>query len=328
LKTKPVIIGEFRAIYRAEVVPRTNMNTQNESSSHESSSRKGSAPAVALLAGAGVLIAGGFAWQEHRTSDLAKQIATTNQEKAMLQAKLDQADSAWQSAMKSMQAELDESRAQNKTLVTDTDRQARRRSDAFTKQQMAQNKALNEELERMRSSNQEASAKLEGITSEVGSVKDDVGAVKSDVGTVHTDVEATKTDLKDARAELLRVKGDLGEMSGLIATNSTQIQFLKDLGDRNIYEFTLSKDANQKVGDVQLTLKKADVKRNRYTMAVVADDKHVDKKDRTVNEPVQFYTSKAKQPYEIVVNTVQKDKVTGYLATPKVTLSRATTGTK
>lgn len=305
--------------YAAEVVSTPIMNTQNESNS----SRKGSTPLIATAACAGLLVVGGFAWQVSRTSDLAKQIATTNQEKASLQAKLDQTDANWQSAMKSVQQELDETRTQSKTLVTDTDRQARRRSDAFSKQQMAQNKALTEELERMKNSNQEATAKLDGISSEVGTVKDDVGAVKSDVGTVHTDVEATKADLKDARSELLRVKGDLGEMSGLIATNSTQIQFLRDLGDRNIYEFTLAKDANQKVGDVQLTLKKADLKRNRYTVTVVADDKHVDKKDRTVNEPVQFYTSKAKQPYEIVVNSVQKDKVVGYLATPKVTVSRA-----
>jgi len=112
-------------------------------------------------------------------------------------------------------------------------------------------------------------------------------------------------------------------MSGLIATNSKQIQELRDLGDRNIYEFTLTKSGKiQKVGNVELMLRKADMGHNRFTLDVLADDKRVEKKDRTVNEPVQFYTSEARQPYEIVVNQVQKDKVVGYLATPKVTIAR------
>ena len=98
---------------------------------------------------------------------------------------------------------------------------------------------------------------------------------------------------------------------------------LRDLGDRNIYEFTLSKSSGlQKVGDVQVALRKTDVKRNRYTVDVLADDKQVEKKDKDTNEPVQFYASGARQPYELVINQVKKDQVTGYLATPKVTVSR------
>ena len=112
-------------------------------------------------------------------------------------------------------------------------------------------------------------------------------------------------------------------MSGLVATNGTQIQELRNLGDRNIYEFTLAKNGGtQKVGDIELVLKKADTGHNRFTLDVLADDKRVEKRDRTVNEPVQFYTSKAHQPYEIVVNQVQKNQIVGYLATPKVTVSR------
>jgi hypothetical protein len=84
----------------------------------------------------------------------------------------------------------------------------------------------------------------------------------------------------------------------------------------------------QKVGDIQVTLKKVDTKRNRYTLDVRADDRLVEKRDKTINEPVQFYTSQARQPYELVVNQVQKDKVIGYLATPKVTLSRNTSPAK
>jgi hypothetical protein len=41
----------------------------------------------------------------------------------------------------------------------------------------------------------------------------------------------------------------------------------------------------------------------------------VEKKDRNVNEPLQFYVSKSL--YEVVVNTVGKDQIAGYLSTPK-----------
>ena len=100
---------------------------------------------------------------------------------------------------------------------------------------------------------------------------------------------------------------------------------LRELGDRNIYEFTLAKKAGQqKVGDIQVKLKKADPKHNRYTVEVLADDKLVEKKDKGANEPVQFYVlSKARQPYEMVVNDVSKDTIKGYLSTPKITVSRS-----
>ena len=112
--------------------------------------------------------------------------------------------------------------------------------------------------------------------------------------------------------------GDLGVQSGLIATNASELQALKRLGERNYFEFKLGKTKDrQRVGDITLLLKKTDPKKNKYTVEVMADDKLTEKKDKNVNEPIQFYTSKARQPYEIVVNQVQKDLIVGYLATPK-----------
>ena len=135
-------------------------------------------------------------------------------------------------------------------------------------------------------------------------------------------------DLDGTTADLKRVVGDMGVMSGLIATNGKEIQYLRDMGDRNIYQFTIAKTGGmQKVGDIQVMLRKADAKRNRYTVDVRADDKLVEKRDKSINEPVQFYTARAHQPYELVVNQVDKDKVIGYLATPKVTVSRNTSTT-
>jgi multidrug efflux pump subunit AcrA (membrane-fusion protein) len=147
-----------------------------------------------------------------------------------------------------------------------------------------------------------------------------IGEVSTDVSTVKTDLGSTKAQLDKTIANLQKVQGDLGVTSGYVATNQKELDALKRLNDRNYYQFTLlRKDkAPKRVGDISMKLKSADKKRNRYTIELVADDKTVEKKDKTVNEPLQFYVAKGgHQPYEIVVNTVDKDQITGYLATPK-----------
>jgi len=115
----------------------------------------------------------------------------------------------------------------------------------------------------------------------------------------------------------------MGVMSGLVATNGKELDALKQLGDRNYFEFNLGKTkAPQKVGDIAVQLKNTDPKKNKFTITVIADDKTVEKKDKNVNEPVQFYVAKARQPYELVVNEVKKNQIVGYLSTPKVQQSR------
>jgi len=176
-----------------------------------------------------------------------------------------------------------------------------------------QQKAVGEEIGQLKDATTSATTKL----------NDDVSGVKTDVGAVRTDLSTTRSDLDKTGADLKRAIGDMGVMSGLIATNSKDLQSLRELGDRNYFEFDLEKGAmTKKVGNVTLTLKKADPKRNRYTISVLADDKLVEKRDKTINEPVQLYTANSKQPYEIVVNQVKKDGVVGYLATPKVSVAR------
>jgi hypothetical protein len=111
--------------------------------------------------------------------------------------------------------------------------------------------------------------------------------------------------------------------SGLIATNGKELAALKALGERNYTEFKLGKTkAPQKVGDISVMLEKCDPKKNRYTIRVIADDKTVEKRDKTLNEPVQFLLSKATQPYELVVNDIKKDLISGYVAAPKVQQTR------
>ena len=147
--------------------------------------------------------------------------------------------------------------------------------------------------------------------------------MKTDVTTVKADIASTQSNLEKATADLKRMNGDMGVMSGLIATNGKDLSALRELGERNYFEFDLSKkSADKRIGNVTLKLKNADAKRNRYTLEVLADDKRVEKKDKTINEPVQVYVAGYRQPYEIVINQVKKDSVVGYLSTPKVTLAR------
>lgn len=148
-------------------------------------------------------------------------------------------------------------------------------------------------------------------------------SVSSDVGNVKTDVQNTKSQLEQTIANLKRATGELDNHESLIATNGKELQALRELGERNYSEFTISKSKKPtRVSDVMVELKKADTKHNRFTIELTVDDKTVEKKDRTINEPIQFYTSKARQPDEIVVNQVKKNEIVGYLATPKVQTTR------
>jgi hypothetical protein len=150
-------------------------------------------------------------------------------------------------------------------------------------------------------------------------VAEKVADVSSDVGNVRTQVTATQAELNKTIADLKSVRGDLGVQSGLIATNSTELSALRQRGERNYIDIKLGKTKQpQRYGDITLMLKNADVKKNRYTVQVMADDKLTEKKDKNINEPVQFYVAKGgRTPYELVINQVQKDLIVGYLSTPK-----------
>jgi hypothetical protein len=150
--------------------------------------------------------------------------------------------------------------------------------------------------------------------------QEQIGAVATEVGGAKKDIEATKSDLEVTKGKLERATGDMGVMSGLIARNHDDLEDLKRRGDRNYYEFTITKSKNgEKVGPTQLTLNKTDPKKNKYTLTVLVDDRTIEKKDKTAGEPVQFYVKGASRmaPYEIVVFDVGKNQATGYLSTPK-----------
>src|SRR2546423_4259204 len=150
--------------------------------------------------------------------------------------------------------------------------------------------------------------------------KEKIMAVATEVGGARKDIDATRSDLEATKGKLERAAGDMGVMSGLIAHNRDDLDELRRRGDRNYYEFRLSKSkAPQRVGPVQVTLNKVDQKKSKYTVTVFVDDRSIEKKDRTAGEPVQFYVkgSSRMAPYEFVVFDVGKNEITGYLSTPK-----------
>ena len=166
--------------------------------------------------------------------------------------------------------------------------------------------------------NQKLEAAQKQTAQQVTAVASDVSSVKSDVGGVKTDVAKTQSDLAAAVTQLTSMRGDLSGHSSLIARNHDELEVLKHKGDRSYYEFTLNKGDKKPVGTVSLQLKKADLKKSRFTLTVFADDRSYEKKDRNVNEPLQFYSGKEPALYEIVVNTINsKNQISGYLSTPK-----------
>lgn len=215
--------------------------------------------------------------------------------------------------VETLKQELESARLQARTLSSQAKAEATARAEQLAKQLAdAQSKQA-----------QQFNTEISGVKQASDTLNTKLGDVSSDVGNVKTQVTSTQAELQKTIAQLKSVQGDMGVQSGLIATNGNELQALRRLGERNYIEFKLGKSKQpQRVGDITLLLKKTDPKRNKYTIDVNADDKLTEKKDKNINEPVQFYTSKAKQPYELVVNQVNKDQIVGYLSTPKEIASR------
>ncbi len=195
----------------------------------------------------------------------------------------------------------------------------------MTKKELANRSA---ELQREQAAQRASQQKLaDEQKQQFSQVNGEVATVKTDVGGVKTDVASTKAELAATEAKLQSTVGDLGVQSGLIANTRSDLEVLKHKGDRNYYEFTLVKGANpQPVSTVSLQLKKTDPKRGKFTVNVTADDKTIEKKDRNVSEPIQFYTGRDHLLYEMVVWSVDKKQAVGYLSTPKSAPVPVTTG--
>jgi hypothetical protein len=186
----------------------------------------------------------------------------------------------------------------------------------LTKKELTQRAAQLQEQQKLAESRFEKEADEQ--KAQLGQVSGEVAGVKTDVGGVKTDVASTKADLDATKAKLQTAVGDLGVQSGLIANTRGDLEVLKHKGDRNYYEFTLLRGAKpQPVATVSLQLKNTDAKHGKFSVNVTSDDRTIEKKDRNVAEPIQFYSGRDHLLFELVVWTVDKKKATGYLSTPK-----------
>jgi hypothetical protein len=194
-------------------------------------------------------------------------------------------------------------------------RQALSSEVGTTKQEMAKRAADLERAQKQAEARFSSEQKQQG--QQLAAVNTEVSGVKTDLGGAKTQITKTQADLAATNTKLEKTIGDLGVQSGLIAHTAGELDVLKHKGDRNYYDFTLQKNAKTPVSTVSLQLKKVDAKKSRFTLNVIADDHTIEKKDRTVGEPLQFYTGRDRLLYEIVVFTANKNSITGYLATPK-----------
>ena len=223
------------------------------------------------------------------------------------------------------QTELQEAKQRNVELSADlreTNAKLRVTADELGKSLGLTQKQMDARAEQIIAREAAENRRLENAQKEtaqqVSAVATDVSSVKTDVGGVKTDLGKTQNDLAGAVSRLQSMQGDLNGHSSLIARNHDELEILKHKGDRTFYECTLTKGDRKPVGTVSLELKKTDAKKNKFTLIVYADDQRYEKKDRNVNEPLQFYSGKEPGLYEIVVNSINsKNQIAGYLSTPK-----------
>jgi cell division protein FtsB len=273
-----------------------NVPSLQESSNYEST---GTPRWIAVLFGvviAALVVIGvaGYSTQSRMSQDLADQ----QKQNKVLSAELEQANARIADLKSKM-----EITTQRVGLTQSELAQAKSRAEAIRKEQQTSDEKLTAQLGQVQKESEEK-----------------IGAVATEVGGAKKDIEATKTDLEATKGKLERSLGDMNVMSGLIARSRDDLDELRRRGDRNYYEFTIVRSkAPQRVGPVQMSLNKTDPKKAKYTITVVADDKTIEKKDKTSGEPVQFYVKGTSRmaPYEIVVFDVGKNQITGYLATPK-----------
>ena len=274
-----------------------NVPTPQESYTYETSA--GTPRWIAVLFGVLFVAVGALGYVGHSAqSQLETDLAKSQDQNKLLSAQLDQANARLAELKGNIEV------TQQKVGMTAAElAKARSRAEAIRNEQVASDQKLATQL---------ASVQTES--------NEKIGAVATEVGGAKKDIADTKTDLEATKGKLDRATGDMGVMSGLIAHNRDDLEELKRRGDRNYYEFKITKSKTaQRVGPVQVTLNKTDQKKGKYTMTVFVDDRSIEKKDKTAGEPVQFYLKGAARmtPYEIVVFDVGKNDINGYLSTPK-----------
>jgi hypothetical protein len=262
----------------------------------EETPRTYSGALLAVLGAALVLALGGLIWCFTLNSRLSHQEAalTEAKEQAVKQA----------AELRETNAKLQVATEELSNSLGLTQRQLDSRAQEILAREAADSK-------RLETAEKQTAQQVNAVSGEVSTVKTDVSGVKTDLG-------KTQTDLATTISQLQSIKGDVSDHSSLIARNHDELELLKHKGDRNFYEFVLNKGERKPVGTVSLELKKTDSKKSKFTLLVYADDKTYEKKDRNLNEPLQFYSGKDPGLFEIVVNSINaKNQIAGYLSVPK-----------
>jgi hypothetical protein len=280
---------------------------------------------TALVAGAMIALLAAviylFVQMDHLQTDVARMKEQFNAELTKARDASSVATAAHQKRIDTLKEELEASRSQlnaeAKTLSAQAKLEANAKTEALAKQ-------ITEEENKLKQAQAAQASEIGVVKQSATDANAKIADVSTDVGGVKTNLSATQAELQKTIAALKTTQGDLGVQSGLIATNGSELAALKLRGERNYVDIKLGKEKKpHKFADITLTLKNTDPKKNKYTVEVMADDKLTEKKDKSINEPVQFYTAKGGHiPYELVINQVGKNEIVGYLSTPKVQESR------
>ena len=287
-------------------------------SSYESPQPQRSGFAIPLLAGGLIALAAAniylYVQLDHLQTDTTQKMEKLTAAVAGLRDASSVSTAAQQRHIDALKAELATANSQARSMSSEAKVEAQAHADQLARQLQAEEAKMQQQMTGQIS---EVNQSVTAANAKIADVSTDVGAVKSQAAMTQSQLEKTIADLKS-------VTGDLGVQSGLIATNGNELQALKLKGERNYFDIKLGKTKQPvRFGDITLKLESADPKRYKYSVIVMADDKRYEKKDKNVNEPVQFLTSKGGHtPYELVINQVTKDQIVGYLATPKDTSSR------
>jgi chromosome segregation ATPase len=255
---------------------------------------------------------------DHVRTDVAKMDETLKTGLSNLRDASSVTTAAQQRHLETLKEELEAARTQLHDQARTMSAQAKAEATARAEQLARQIEAEQAKVQ------QQVSSEISDVKRSATAANSRIADVSTDVGNVKTQVSATQAELQKTIADLKSVTGDLGVQSGLVATNARELAALRRLGERNYFDIKLAKTKQpQRFADITLRLTNVDAKKNKYTLLVMADDKLTEKKDKSINEPVQFYTAKGGRiPYELVINQVQKNEIVGYLSTPKETVAR------
>ena len=292
-------------------------NDSNEPREFHDEPHSGHGVWIGILCAGLVLALAGDAYLWSQTRQMTQNLGDTKDAMSAQIAKLgDATTTLLEQRMQSIDQEMKDAQDSTATAIKKARAEAQRAGKDLSAKLEDEQKTVSDQLQQVATT---ADTKISQVSNDVGTVKTDVSGVKDDVSGVKQNLTTAQTKIDQTGADLKRAMGDMGVMSGLIATNAKDLEALRQLGERNYVEFDLNKqNRSRKIGNLTITMTKADPKRNRYTVTVLSDDKTTEKKDRTINEPVQLYVAGSHQPDEIVVNQVKKDEIVGYLATPKV----------